>query len=63
VLERGVWTGAHSVVTAGVSVGEGTAVAAAAVVTRDLPPHSVAAGVPARVVAPKAAPEAVEQIH
>ena len=50
-LGRGVWTGAHSVVTEGVRVGAGTAVAANAVVTKDLPPDSVAGGVPARVIA------------
>jgi len=51
-IGRGCWTGAHVVVTAGVSIGDGTAVAAGAVVTHDVPSDVVAAGVPARVIAP-----------
>jgi len=45
-----VWLGAHVVVTAGVTIGAGCIVGAGAVVTRDLPPHSIAGGVPARVI-------------
>jgi acetyltransferase-like isoleucine patch superfamily enzyme len=45
-----VWLGAHVVVTAGVSIGDGVVVGAGAVVTSDLPPMSICAGVPARVI-------------
>jgi maltose O-acetyltransferase len=45
-----VWIGANAVVICGVSIGRGCIVGAGAVVTRDLPPYSVAVGVPARVV-------------
>lgn len=45
-----VWLGANVVVTAGVSIGEGAVVGAGAIVTRDLPPMSICAGVPARVI-------------
>jgi acetyltransferase-like isoleucine patch superfamily enzyme len=45
-----VWLGANVVVTAGVSIGEGAVVGAGAVVTTDLPPMSICAGVPARVL-------------
>lgn len=45
-----VWLGTKSTVVRGTSVGSGSVVAAHAVVTRDLPPFSVAAGVPARVL-------------
>ena len=45
-----VWLGAHVVVTAGVSIGNGAVVGAGAIVTRDLPPMSIAAGVPAKVI-------------
>jgi len=46
----GVWLGARVVVLPGVTIGAGCVVAAGCVVTRDLPPGAVAAGVPARVV-------------
>jgi acetyltransferase-like isoleucine patch superfamily enzyme len=44
------WLGTRVVVLPGVTIGEGTVVAAGAVVTRDLPPGVLAAGVPARVL-------------
>ncbi len=50
VVEDDVWIGAGAIVTDGVRVGRGAVVAAGAVVTEDVPPHTVVAGVPARVV-------------
>lgn len=50
-LGRGVWTGAHVVVTAGVTIGAGGAVAAGAVVTGNVADHTIVGGVPARVIA------------
>lgn len=49
VLERGVSVGANSTILPGVRVGEGSVVAAGAVVTRDVPAWSLAVGVPAVV--------------
>ena len=45
-----VWCGAHVVVTSGVTIGERCVIGANSVVTRDLPPFSIAAGAPARVL-------------
>ncbi len=50
VIEDDVWLGSNAVVTDGVRIGRGAVVAAGAVVTRDVPAHTVVAGVPARVV-------------
>ncbi|AYG03175.1 acyltransferase [Gryllotalpicola protaetiae] len=50
VIGDGVWLGANVVVLAGVTIGDGAVVAAGAVVTKDLPPQCIAAGVPARVI-------------
>jgi acetyltransferase-like isoleucine patch superfamily enzyme len=47
---RDAWLGAHVTVLAGARIGEGAVVGAGAVVTRDIPDHSVAVGVPARVI-------------
>ncbi len=45
-----VWCGANVVITSGVTVGERCVIGANAVVTRDLPPRSIAVGAPARVI-------------
>ncbi|MGC2403891.1 MAG: acyltransferase [Acidobacteriaceae bacterium] len=50
IIGNDVWLGANVVVTAGVSIGDGAVVGAGAVVTSDLPPMSICAGVPARVI-------------
>ncbi len=50
VIGNGVLIGANAVVLEGVTVGEHSVVAAGAVVTKDVPPFSVAAGIPARVI-------------
>jgi acetyltransferase-like isoleucine patch superfamily enzyme len=50
VVEDDVWIGAGVIVIDGVRVGRGAVVAAGAVVTQDVPPHTVVAGIPARVV-------------
>jgi acetyltransferase-like isoleucine patch superfamily enzyme len=45
-----VWCGAHVVITSGVTIGERCVIGAGSVVTKDLPPFSIAAGAPARVL-------------
>ena len=45
-----VWIGFNSIILKGVTIGEGAIVAAGSVVTKDIPPFTVAAGNPARVV-------------
>lgn len=45
-----VWLGTKVVVTSGVSIGNGCIVGASAVVTSDLPPGTIAGGIPARVI-------------
>jgi acetyltransferase-like isoleucine patch superfamily enzyme len=50
VIERNVWIAAGATIIGGVTVGENSVVAAGAVVTRDVPPDTLVAGNPARVV-------------
>ena len=45
-----VWLGARVTVLGGVTIGDGCVVGAGSVVTKDLPPGSVAVGVPARII-------------
>ena len=45
-----VWLGAHVVVTSGVTIGDRCVVGANSVVTQDIPPFSIAAGAPAKVL-------------
>jgi acetyltransferase-like isoleucine patch superfamily enzyme len=45
-----VWIGVNAVVLPGVTIGDGAIVAAGAVVTRDVPPYAIVAGVPAKVI-------------
>ena len=49
-IDDDVWIGANAVILPGVSIGTHSVVAAGAVVTKDVPPHSLVAGVPAKVI-------------
>ena len=60
VIEDDVWIGSGAVILDGVRVGQGAVVAAGAVVNKDVPPHTVVGGVPAKVlkeITPEAAKE------
>jgi acetyltransferase-like isoleucine patch superfamily enzyme len=50
VIGDHVWIATRVIVLRGVTIGESSVVAAGSVVTKDIPPFSLAAGVPARVV-------------
>lgn len=49
VIGNGTWVGAESTILGGVTIGEGCIVAAGSVVTKDVPPNVLVAGVPASV--------------
>lgn len=50
VIEDDVWIGSHCVILPGVRVGCGAVIAAGGVVTQDVPPWTIVAGVPARMI-------------
>lgn len=50
VIGRNVWIGANVTVLSGVSIGDNAVIAAASVVTKDVPENTVVVGSPARVV-------------
>ncbi len=50
IIEDECWIGANAVITAGVTIGKHSVIAAGSVVTKNIPPYSVAVGNPARVI-------------
>mgnify|MGYP004641149393 FL=1 len=49
-IENGVWIGEKAIILPGVTIGEKAIVAAGAVVTKDVPPYTIVAGNPARIL-------------
>jgi acetyltransferase-like isoleucine patch superfamily enzyme len=49
-ISDGVWIGARAIVLKGVTIGEGAIVGAGAIVTKDVPPWTIVAGNPARII-------------
>src|SRR5919107_3093638 len=62
VVGHDVWLGYSALVLPGVRIGHGAVVAAASVVARDVPPHAVVPGNPARVVRSRCSDEDVERL-
>jgi acetyltransferase-like isoleucine patch superfamily enzyme len=50
ILEDHVWVSSRVVILPGVKIGRGSVIAAGAVVTKDIPPMSIAGGVPAKII-------------
>jgi acetyltransferase-like isoleucine patch superfamily enzyme len=50
VIEDDVWLGTRSVILSGIRIGKGSIIAAGALVNRDIPPYSIVAGVPGKVI-------------
>ena len=65
VIEDDVWVGAAAIILKGIRIGKGAIVTAGAVVTDDVPHHSIVGGVPARVIGSrlgKAQPEKAKRL-
>ena len=50
IIGDDVWLGARCTIMSGVCIGNGAIVAAGAIVTKDVPPYAIVAGIPARVI-------------
>ncbi len=50
VIEDDVWIGSRVIILPGVTIGKGSVIGASAVVTKSVPPYSVVAGNPAKIV-------------
>lgn len=62
-IEDDVWLGSGVTVVDGVTIGKGSIVGAGAVVNKNIPPYSIAVGVPAKVVGDRRDPEAVKRFN
>lgn len=51
IIDKHAWIGSHTIILHSVHIGEGAVVAAGAVVTKDVPPFTLVAGIPAKPVA------------
>ncbi|AOS44992.1 Streptogramin A acetyltransferase [Lacunisphaera limnophila] len=61
IIEDDVWIGHGATVMSGIRIGEGSVIAAGAVVTKDVAPYSIMAGVPARFIRARFDPAAQTQ--
>jgi acetyltransferase-like isoleucine patch superfamily enzyme len=50
VIEDDVWIGHGAVILKGVTLGQGSIIAASAVVTKDVSPYSIVGGIPAKII-------------
>ena len=50
IIQDDVWIGYGSIILSGVKIGQGAVIAAGSVVTHNVPPYAIVAGVPARVI-------------
>jgi acetyltransferase-like isoleucine patch superfamily enzyme len=63
VIGDDVWLGARAMVVAGVEIGDGCIIGASSVVTRSIPPGSIAVGNPARIIGHRGDPKAESVIR
>lgn len=63
VVGNDVWIGRESVIMPGVSIGDGAIVAAYSVVTKDIPPYTIAGGNPAKQIRPRFDSEMIELLQ
>jgi len=50
VIEKGVWIASGAIILGNVNIGKHSVVMAGSIVTKDIPSHSVVAGIPAKIV-------------
>lgn len=63
VVEKNAWIATRAIILPGVRIGEGAVVGVGAMVTEDVPPYTVVAGAPARVIRQLVVPRLKEEEH
>lgn len=63
IIEDDVWIGMRVIIRNGVRIGRGAVVAMGAVVVKDVPPYSIVAGVPAKVIGQRFSDESEIDLH
>jgi acetyltransferase-like isoleucine patch superfamily enzyme len=63
VIENDVWIGQGSLILSGVTIGNGSAIAAKSVVTKDVSPYSIVGGNPARLIKYRFSDSTIEQLQ
>lgn len=62
VIGNDVWIGYEAIILSGVHIGDGAIIGARAVVTKDVPPYTVVAGVPAKEIRKRYSPQIIERL-
>lgn len=62
IIGNDVWIGTRVIIVGGITIGNGAVIAANAVVTKDVPPFAVVAGIPAKVIKYRSSKEVIEGI-
>jgi len=63
IVGNDVWIGTHTLILSGVKIGNGAVICAGSVVTKDIPPYSIAGGVPAKVIKKRFTDLQIEQLE
>jgi acetyltransferase-like isoleucine patch superfamily enzyme len=62
VIEDDVWIGCNAIILRGVNVGKGSIIASGSVVTKDVCPYSIVAGVPAKLISTRFEPSQITEL-
>lgn len=63
VIGNDVWIGAKAVISSGVKVGDGSIIAAGAIVTKDVKPYEIVGGVPAKKIKNRFSPNTIKRLN
>lgn len=62
IIGNDVWIGLRAIIMPGVKINDGAVVASGAIVTRDVPPYAIVAGIPARVIKYRFSQEIIQEL-